>query len=460
MISLRPYQCAGIEAIRRAFAAGKRAPLYVLPTGGGKTVMFAHVAHGAAAKGNRVLILSHRIELVDQISDALTASDTSHGFIAAGYPDTPAACMIASVPTLLRRLERVPEPALIVVDEAHHSRSKTWTAILERWPHARRLGVTATPVRASGEGLGTLFDDLILGPTVAELTALGHLAPVRVFAPETVDTSGLHVHSGDYQTAESEQLMDKPAIIGSALAHYEALARGLPAIVFCVSVSHAEHVAEQFRAAGHPAVALNGGTERGIRRGVVADFKAGKIRVLVGADLFNEGFDSGGIQVGIMLRPTQSLGLHCQQLGRVLRPAPGKERALILDHVGNTSRLGLPDTEREWTLAGQDRKRNAAKTQAVKICPACYCAMPPTAQTCPECKHVFTGKPREVEEREGELHEVTPEEVARRQARREQGRSDTLEALIELGRQRGYGKAEAWARHVWEARQRRRAGAA
>ena len=447
-LALRPYQIEGVERIRAAFSQGKRAPLYALPTGGGKTVIFSHIAHGAAAKGNRVLILSHRIELVDQISAALAESDTPHGFIAAGYSDEVRQTMVASVQTLIRRLDEVPEPQLIIVDEAHHSRAATWESVLTRWPKSRLLGVTATPVRASGEGLGKIFDELIVGPTTAELIQLKFLSQPRVFIPSTIDTSGLHRRGGDFVTSEAEALMNRPVITGSALAEYEKFANKMPAMAFCVSVSHAHAVAEQFRTAGHAAVALDGGTEREIRRGIVTDFHAGTIRVLTSCDLFSEGFDIPGVHAGILLRPTDSLGLYLQQVGRILRVAKDKTHALILDHVGNTQRHGLPTDERQWSLDGVDKtKSNVAP---IKVCPACFCAMQSTATHCPECAFEFKGKPREVAEREGELEELTPEALEKRRARIEQGRAQSLEDLIEIGRQRGY--KPAWAFHVHAAR--------
>ncbi len=452
MLTLRPYQEAGIAAIREAYRSGRNAPLYVLPTGGGKTVCFAAIAHGAAAKGNTVLILTHRIELVDQISVALTHAETPHGYVVAGYSDEPRACMVGSIPTVLRRLGTIARPQLIVIDEAHHVRSKTWTQVVQHWPFARLLGVTATPVRASGEGLGTIFDKLILGPSVAELTAQGYLAPARVFAPPTVDTSGLHTRAGDFVAAEAEALLDKPAIVGSALEHYRRHADGLPAMIFCVSVRHAENVAEQFRDAGYSAMSLDGTTAREVRRGVVSDFRAGRIQVLTSCDLVSEGFDLPGVHVGMLLRPTRSLGLYAQQIGRVLRPAPGKTHALIFDHVGNTQRFGLPDESRHWTLTDQDRERKPV-TPGVKICPKCFAAMRAQARACPECGHVLAGEPRVIAEVAGSLAEITAETLAKRAARRDQGKAQSLEQLLVIERQRGYRRG--WAQHVFAARQRR-----
>ena len=462
MLTLRPYQSLGLEQIKAAYRAGSRAPVYVAPTGSGKTALFSAIAHGAATKRNRVLILSHRIELIDQISVALSTSETPHGFIAAGYPRDEHACMIASVPTLIRRLDHIAEPALIICDECHHARSTTFEKCLTHWPRARLLGVTATPIRTSGEGLDTLFDQLIIGPSVRELTDAGFLAPARVFAPPTVDVSGLHRRGGDYATNESEALMDRPTITGDAIAHYAKHARGLPALAFCVSIEHARHTAAQFREAGFAAIHLDGHTDRQIRRDVMADFRAGKIQVLTSCDLFSEGLDCPGVQVGIMLRPTQSLGLHCQQIGRILRPAPGKSHALILDHVDNVGRFGLPDEPRTWSLAGAPDRRTALTDDApsVRVCPRCFAAQVSGRRLCQHCGFDFPVESRVVKQAEGELAELTPEEILRRArmrvARQEQGRAESLEALIEVGRRRGMRDPAGWARHVIEARMAKR----
>ncbi len=451
MISLRPYQCAGIASIREAFGAlRKRAPLYVLPTGGGKSLTFSFIAHGAGAKGNRVYILSHRQELIDQISAALDLTGAPHGFIAAGYPTLDAPVQIASVQTLVRRLDRVPQPDLIVIDEAHHARAETFERIIREWPRAKLLGVTATPIRLSGEGLGAIFDHLITGPSMRELIEGGYLAPYRLFSPPTVDASGLPKRAREFVTAAAEALVDKPAITGSALEHYRQHADGLPALVFCVSIQHAKSVADQFREAGYSAFSIDGTMERTVRRGVVEDFRDGRIKVVTSCEILNEGFDVPGAHVGIFLRPTQSLGLYLQQIGRILRPCEGKSHALLLDHVGNCYRHGLPDEPRQWTLAGDDGEAKRKPGAGVRICASCFRALPSQAKTCSECGYEFPAKPREIEQRDGELAEVTPEMLARRAERREQGRAQSLEALREIERRKGFRRG--WAEHVYHGR--------
>jgi superfamily II DNA or RNA helicase len=460
LITLRSYQIDGETKIRQAFAAGHRAPLYVLPTGGGKTILFASIAQSADRRGKRVLILAHRVELVDQIVEALRKFDVNPDIIAAGYQRsrgrdraTDCAVAVASVQTLVRRLDSYPAPTLIICDEAHHCAvGNAWSTVMRHYRDAKSLGVTATPARLDGHGLASTFDHLICGPNVPELIALGFLVRPRVWIPPTVDTSGLHVRMGEYRTDESTALMDTPAITGNVLTHYHKHGEGRPGLIFCTSVQHAHNVAQQFRNGGVSAVALDGGTDREIRRMAVQDFRDGKIKLLASCDLFSEGFDVPGAHIGILLRPTASEGLFLQQVGRLLRPAPGKENALILDHVGNTQRFGMPDEAREWKLTTEiiHRKRKVA---GVRVCPKCFAASPPRAKTCVDCSHVFPIAPRqELEERDGELVELTAEQIARRRGRQEQGQIKELQELIELGRRKGYKDPQAWALFVWNGR--------
>lgn len=469
MITLRPYQVEGERKIREAFAAGFKAPIFVLPTGGGKTVTFASIAHSAQRRGKRVLILCHRVELVDQIVVALAEFDVTPDIIASGYGRTGGkrratncAVAVASVQTLVRRLESYSCPTLIIIDECHHvTNGGQWSQILRHYSNAKNLGFTATPVRTDGRGLAAHFDTMIVGPTVQELTADKWLVPARVFAPPTVDISGLRIRMGDYRIAESEALMDTPSITGDALSHYRKHADGKPALAFCTSVSHAHHVADRFRTAGVVAVALDGATDREVRRMAVKDFRAGAIRVLVSCDLFSEGFDVPGVHCGIMLRPTASEGLHRQQVGRILRPASGKDAAIILDHVGNCQKFGLPADPREWQLTADIIKRKKSDAPGIRVCPKCFAASPARAQICQECQARFETKARqEVEEKDGDLVELTAAEIAEKRAKKQermtQGRTKTLQQLIDLARIKGY--HENWAHQVFEARQQKLKG--
>ena len=458
-MQLRGYQQRAIDDLRDAYRSGSRAPLLCLPTGGGKTIIFTAIAQSAVARGRQVLILVHRRELLHQASRKLTAIGLDHGLIAAGITATEHPVRVASVQTLVRRLPAMDwQPSLVIIDEAHHASAGSWARILQQWPDAYRLGVTATPCRLDGRGLSTAFDSLVQGPTVADLTAAGYLSPARIYAPPVVaDLSGLRRRAGDYAIDQAATAMDCPTVTGDAIAHYQRLAGAQRAIAFCCSIAHAESVARSFNAAGINAATLLGNTPD--RDAVVAAFDAGTVQVLVTVDVVSEGFDIPAASCAILLRPTQSLGLFLQQVGRVLRPAPGKSQALILDHVGNVHRHGFPDDAREWSLADGVRSRRAgAAAPTVRTCPQCYAAFKP-APICPCCGHEQPiAKPRVMRQVDGELQELHRESVRQRIAeratsRKQQGRARTLSELLALAKERGY--SPGWAYRVAAARQAR-----
>lgn len=462
MIALREDQQYDVGRLRQAFADGYWAPLLVRATGTGKTFIFSYIAAGLSKNGKRCVAMCHREELVEQISESFAKFDIRHSFIAAGrLYDARHPVHVASVATLARRLDRVKVPDYVIVDEAHHAvGASMYGAIISKWkeinPALRVIGVTATPERLSGEGLGETFDEMIVGVQTAEGIERGILAPYRLFAPsQQLDLSGVKSRMGDFVRGEVAARVDKPSIIGSAVTEYRKKMDGMPAVAFCVSVEHAEHVAEQFRGAGYRAAKLDGTMDKSIRKALVADFAAGRINVLTSCDVLSEGFDVKGIVGAIMLRPTQSLALYLQQVGRALRTAPGKGAAILLDHVGNSQRHGLPDDPREWSLLGRERKGRGAKDPddvAIRQCPACFAISPAAAAKCRECGAAFPLKPRTIEEVAGTLSEV---EVARakREAKKEQAAAQTLEDLIRLGASRGFKNPAGWARHIFQARQ-------
>lgn len=453
-LTLRPYQQRAVHDLRLAIRAGARAPLLVLPTGGGKTVIMADILRSIASRGRTAMVLVHRRELIAQTSAKLTLADVTHGIIAAGTRSADAAIQVASVQTLARRLERTTaQPDLIVVDEAHHAIAGTWRKTLSHWPDALRLGVTATPVRREGRGLREVFDQLVLGPSTADLIADGFLCPARMYAPPAVaDLSRLRRRAGDYAVDEAADAMDRPTVTGDAIAHYRRLASGQRAIAFCCNVNHADHVAAAFNQAGIPAATLLGSTDPVRRDAAVERFASGELQVLVTVDVVSEGFDIPAAGCAILLRPTQSLGLYLQQVGRVLRPAPGKTHAVILDHVGNAHRHGWPDDPREWTLEGVQRRAGAAGPAApsVRTCPQCFAAFKP-APVCPACGTACAPEPRsELRHVAGELKELQREAVRQRVTQRKRAR--TLPELLALAKERGY--SPGWAYKVHHARSR------
>jgi superfamily II DNA or RNA helicase len=406
--TLRPYQLQAVEEIRQAYQQRHRSVLFVLPTGGGKTTIFSHITRETAARGNRVCILVHRAELLRQASASLEALDVPHGLIAANRSmDLSRSVQVASVQTLARRLHRIPPEFfnLLVIDEAHHSNAGTWAKVLNHCTKARVLGVTATPVRCDGRGLGEWYSAMVLGPTPAELTEQGYLAPARVLAPPIgFDTSGLRRRMGDFDMTQAGQELQAGQAMGDCLSHYRRYLDGQTAIAFCCSVAHAEAVARLFNDHGVAAASIDGTMDAATREQLLADLGAGRLKVLTSCALIGEGVDVPSVAGCILLRPTQSVSLHLQMIGRCLRPQPGKQ-AVILDHVGNVLRLGHHLEEREWTLAGTPKKDREA-APSVKICPACFAAMPSGKPKCPDCGHQFVAERRELEHVDGELVEV------------------------------------------------------
>jgi DNA repair protein RadD len=461
-VSLRPFQTDAVYNIKASFREGYRAPLLVLPTGAGKTVVFCHIAEAAGARGNQVLILVHRQELLSQTSEHLTRLGVPHGLIAPGHSPTGDMLQVASVQTLVRRIgkSRI-NPKLIIIDEAHHSAAGTWRKILGHYSTAMLLGVTATPIRMDGSGLGLhcggFYDRLICGPSVADLIALGYLALPIVYRPSLgVDLSGLKIRMGDYVAEDMAQVLDKPTITGCAIDHYRRICPGVPAIAFCANVKHAEHVAEQFNTAGIAAAALTGDMVDSVRKYRINALATGGIKVLTSCEIVSEGTDIPVVTACIMLRKTASLGMYLQQAGRCLRPHPDKTNSIILDHVGNFFQHGLPDDTREWTLDAPRVKRgkkDSEPTIALRQCQSCYAVFRPPLAFCPQCGAEYKTAAREIEQIDGELIKIEREEREAQQKfekKKEQWEAKSLEDLLEVAKKRGH--PTQWAHIVYNAR--------
>lgn len=494
-IALRPYQEQGVADIRQRFSEGRKAVLYVLPTGGGKTVTYAHIAEQAGLRGNRVLILEHRKELIRQASLAAGGLGVHHSIIA---PDSKvidirrshvdrlgqpmirngANVSVASVQTLARRMEWLQrfDPALVIIDEAHHAVAGTWGRVIKALPRARLLGVTATPCRTDGQGLGDVFDCMVEGPTMAELIAGGSLVPPKIFAPPPkVDFKRMRRSKGDVRADDQAAAMDRKHITGDAVEHYKALAPHRPAIVFCVNVKHAENVAAAFRAAGFRFHVIHGGMDDGERDRLIYGLADGRVEGLVSVDVISEGTDLPVAEVAIMLRHTESESLYLQQAGRVLRPvyadgfdlttdagrlaaiaASDKQFGLILDHAGNYHTHGKPHDIREWTLNGRQKRPRKTEEEEREMedtrCPMCYFT-PVEGRECPECGHKLELKQFQPKQVDGTLQEVVETDAERQAreeriaARRAQGQARTKEQLI------AQGKSEGQAEHIIRARQ-------
>lgn len=439
MFTLRPYQELLIEGVRDEFRQGRRSSCVVAPCGAGKTVIMAWMAAQTAVRGQRVLFAVHRQELIDQSSATFATLGIQHGIIAPGIPANDERIQIGSIFTVARRLKKIAPPAVIIFDEAHHSTANTWRKIIEEFPDAYIIGLTATPARMGGDGLGDIFESLVLGPSVSQLIDWGSLSPYRYYAPPVqANLEGLRVKYGEYVRSDVALRMDKSEIIGDAIEQYKKLADGKRAICYCVGRAHSEHTAEMFREAGIQAVHIDGETQDQVRKAAIEQFRTGEIKVLCNVDLISEGFDVPAMEAVILLRPTQSLTLHIQQSMRPMRPDkdnPGKV-AIIIDHVGNAYRHGLPDEDRTWSLEGKKKKTQEPREILLRQCPECYAAHRP-APVCPQCGYQYKTESRaEPEQRKGELVKV--DELERKRRRQEVGRARSIPDLEAIALQRGY----------------------
>lgn len=392
MLTLRDYQLRAIEDVHRAWAEGYRRPCIVIPCGGGKSIITADMAKRTTDGGKRVLFLVHRRELCEQIER--TFGD---------YGVNMELCEVGMVQTITRHIDRHPTPTLIITDENHHCLAKSYRRIYDAYPGAWCVGVTATPVRLNGGGLGDVNDRLIIGPTVRELIGRQCLADFDYYAPPVADLSGLRRKStGDYDTTQAADILGKPAIYGDIIGHYQRLADGVQAICYCPTVAYSVEIAKRFEVAGIPAAHIDGTTPAETRAETIQAFRDGRLRVLCNVDLISEGFDVPDCGCAILLRPTKSLTLYTQQAMRPMRYKPGK-RAIIIDHVGNALRHGLPDEPHTWTLEPRPARKKET-TVTVRQCPECY-FVHYSAPACPECGHVYekTKAEKMEEKRQAEL---------------------------------------------------------
>lgn len=450
-VILRDYQMRVLREAVAYFRMGFRRVLIQLPTGGGKTVLAAQVLLAVLAAGGFSQFIVHRKELLNQTSRSFTAMGLPHGFIAADRPlDLEAATILAGVQTLVNRLDVVLPPNLVVLDEAHHCVAGTWERVLAAYPDAYILGLTATPERLDGRGLGEHFDVMVLGPTTAELIERGFLSPYDYYAPHRPDLSGLHTLGGDYNQTEVQALMDRPELVGDMVSHYLRLAGGQKGIVFASSIAHSRNLADAFRAAGVRAAHLDGTSKD--REAVMEGFCGDRYDVLSNVDLFDEGLDVPGIVYVGMGRPTKSMTKYRQQAGRALRLAEGKTRAIIADHAGNAFIHGLPDDDYEWSLEGRSKAARGAcndDAEPVRQCLTCYRVYPSKVKACPGCGAAQTPTAREIKIREGELEKLERERLKQERAERrkaEEKACKTYDDYYRLAVARGYNEPVKWAR--------------
>lgn len=417
---------------------------FVAPCGAGKTMLMAYMAEKAARRGMRTLFLVHRKELLQQASKTFMDFNIPFGTISPDVKkkrgDDKKLIQVGSIQTVINRIGGLSEPNLIILDECHHATAKSWLSVINFFAEAKVVGLTATPARLNGDGLGEVFDSMVIGPTARQLIKQKFLAPYKYYAPPiAADLSGIRTVRGDFEQNEISCRMDRPAIIGDAIEHYQKLANNTKTICYCAGRNHSRHTAYMFERAGIPAVHVDSTTPKEEREQAMEDFKLGKVKILCNCDLFGEGVDVPSMETVILLRPTKSLTLYIQQSMRGMRidkNNPNK-KAIILDHVGNVMRFGLPDSERKWSLEGRkkSKKKQAQSKIKICICKKCFSVYAPAAK-CPYCGAINIIAVKEIQQKSGTLQEFTEEELKAR--RIEVGQADSIETLEEIARLRGY----------------------
>lgn len=457
MIELRDYQTKIVDEVRAHIKGGARSILVQLPTGGGKTAIMATMIGSATRKNYRAWFNVHRRELIYQCIKTFQKVGIPHGIIAAdSFMDRRKLAQICSVQTVTRRLGLIAPPHMIAWDECHHLAASNWAKIYKQYPDCIHIGLSATPKRLDGSGLRPFFEVMVQGPSTRWLIDHKHLSEFEMFTVGSLDMGGAAHQAGDFKRSVVIERLERSTVMGDAVSHYLQHAMGRRALVFEASIERSQRAAEAFRQAGIPAVHVDGDTDETIRDRAMRDLEAGVLKVLCNVELFGEGVDVPTVEAVHLCRPTDSLTLYLQQIGRGLRPAPGKDRCLIFDHAGNYGRHGPPDQQREWSLE-YDKDKKKRKTLAEnRRCLECYSENSPGAKVCDFCGHKFPVNSREINQIDGELQRVEVEAM-RHHAQVEQAMAKDLEGLIAVGKMRGYRNPEGWARHILEARDKKQA---
>ena len=439
---LRPYQLKDKKNIYQSWNSGNRNVMYVLPTGGGKTVVLSSIVGDF---NNHQVILAHRQELISQISLTFASVGIKHNLTASdklvkelsflqlqsfgkSFIDPYAKTMIAGVDTLIRRLEKTEFKIWAkkikrwTIDECHHVLKKNkWGKVANAFPNATGLGVTATPTRTDNYGLGLhndgVFEDMILGPSMKDLITMGNLTQYRIFCvdPDNFDLSSVSTDSnGDFNRNKVSDAVEKSTITGDAVKHYIKYANGIRGLTFCTNIKTAQNTTDKFNQAGVPAMLVTAKTPIADRINASKWLASGELLQLVNVDIFGEGYDLPSVGCVSMLRPTKSLNLFMQQFGRALRPLKGKTHAIIFDHVGNVERHGLPDMPRIWSLEPKIKRKKSILDDELAIpittCKRCFAPYDSRLSKCPHCGAVKTVVFRtSIKEVRGNLTELHPD---------------------------------------------------
>lgn len=435
MFQLHDYQQTLVNKARQAYVDGYKAPCIVAPCGAGKSVIISEISRMTTANEKHVLFLVHRKELIDQIRGTFQKNNVQMDLVEFGM-----------VQTIVRRLDQMKKPDLIITDESHHGLAASYRKIYDHFHDVLRLGFTATPVRLNGSGLGDINDILIQEVDAEWLIENGFLSPYKYYAPKLIDTEQLKLNSlREFSNSSINQAMDNKTIYGDVIKHYKELADGEQAIAYCHSIDASLTVKEEFQQHGIVAEHIDAKTPKTERDEIIQKFRDREIQLLTNVDLIGEGFDVPDCSTVIMLRPTQSLSLFIQQSMRGMRYRPGKT-SIIIDHVDNVRRHGLPDAKREWSLHSK-KKTSGEATIKVKQCKNCYAAYQSELKVCPLCGHVEKVERETIYDKDesAELQEVTKEDIKIQLDFREPSECKNMSELYQLAKNRGYKRG--WAYH-------------
>jgi DNA repair protein RadD len=437
MTELRPYQINAVADINRVVAIGKRRPLLIAPTGAGKTVVVTEIIRQYVAQSKRVVVIAHSREIITQTSLKLSAHSIAHGIILAGLTmqlDEPVqVCSVQTLWARAMRTEKMPLPPadLLIVDEAHHCPARTYRRIIESYPNAILLGATATPCRGDGRGLGGIFDVIVETPQVADLIAEKFLVKTRVYAPVNPDLQDVEVRKGDYVEAQLAERIDRDDLVGDIVTHWHKHGERRKTVCFAINVAHSLHIRNEFIRSGVKAEHIDGQTPKPDRDAVLRRLASGETELVSNCAVLGEGWDLPAVSCIVLARPTRKMGLYRQMVGRVLRPAPDKFNAIVLDHSGAVFRHGFVEDRVDWSLDPERRAESPTHNSRLRSgyssrlleCSQCS-SMRVAGEACPHCGFLPQRPPKPIVFADGDLalvdrksrtaeHRTNPDECVR-----------------------------------------------